>query len=275
MPRAGRQWVMPSSTVGGLEIAYEESGSGDPILFINGTGAAGANWITQTMELSERWRCVTPDSRDIGRSSYVEEPYAPADIAADMAGLADALGLGPCHVVGFSLGGAAAQELAIARPDVVRSLVLLSTWPATDPLFAGTMRNWQAVRRATVGDEETFWRAMFPWLFCPQTYDTPGLIDGFLAFAAAADPPQRPEGFLRQCDADIAHDAAARLGEVTAPALVLVGAQDVTTPARFAHALCNLLPKSELVTFDSAGHALAYERPHEVNRAIAEFLSQR
>src|SRR2546426_884851 len=108
---------MPSVPVGAIEIAYEEVGSGDPIVFVNGTGAAGGDWLGQTMELSDRYRCVTPDNRDVGSSSYVEDVYTPADMAADIGGVIDHLALGPSHVVGYSLGGAIAQELALARPE--------------------------------------------------------------------------------------------------------------------------------------------------------------
>src|SRR5438045_4232079 len=101
-------------------------------------------------------RCVAIDQRDTGESSYVDTSYTPADLARDAAGVIEALGLAPCHVVGFSLGGATAQELAIARPELVRSLVLLSTWAKSDGFFIAEMNNWQAIRRAHWDDEVLF-----------------------------------------------------------------------------------------------------------------------
>lgn len=271
---------MPAASAGDLQIHYEETGNGDPVVFVNGTGESGATWIGQTMELAERWRCIMPDNRDVGRSSYVRASYGPADMAGDIAGLMEWLDLGPSHIIGYSLGGAVAQELALARPDLVRSLVLLSTWPATDGWMAAQFRSWQVLCRYFSTDDGTKWldeegfvRALLPWIFAPVTYDTPGLMDGFVTFALAEEHGQRPEGFLRQCDADIAHDAVGRLPGVGVPALVVVGEQDICTPPRFARALCELIPDAQLVTIPDAAHGALFERPDTVNAAIGRFLA--
>ena len=255
-------------------IAYDESGAGDPVVWLQGTGESRQAWIAQTVEFSERYRCIATDHRDVGESSYVVEPYTPKDLASDAAAVMDALGTGPAHVVGFSLGGAAAQELAIARPDLVRSLVLLSTWASTDAWFAAQMRNWQSIRRMHWDDERAFLDALGPWLWSPATYAVPGLVDGFNTLLEAEDPPQRPEGWIRQCDADIAHDAASRLGGVTVPVLVIVGEDDICTPPRYSRELCGLLPSAELITIPDGGHGAYGEKPHVLSAAIAGFLQK-
>lgn len=263
---------MLTARVGAVDLAYAEHGSGDPVLFINGTGEPGATWLGQVAPLAERYRCVVYDARDVGGATYVDEPYVPRDLAADAAGLIEHLALGPCHVVGYSLGGATAQELAIARPDLVRSLVLLSTWARSDGWFAAQMRCWQALRRAFEDDEAGFLRALSPWLFAPATFDAPGRVEAFIEGWEAL-PPQRPDGWIRQCGADIAHDAAERLGVVRAPAVVIVGADDVCTPPRYSHELCALLPQAELVSIPGTAHCALFERPDEVTRAIDRFLA--
>jgi pimeloyl-ACP methyl ester carboxylesterase len=169
---------MPSVPIGDRVIAYDESGSGEPIVWLQGTGESKQGFIAQTSELSERYRCIALDHRDVGESSYVDEPYSPADLAADAAVVMDALEIGSARVVGFSLGGAAAQELALARPDLVRALVLLSTWATSDGWFKAQMRNWQSIRRQHWEDEEGFLDALGPWLWSPATYATPGLVEG-------------------------------------------------------------------------------------------------
>ena len=265
---------MPAISIGERRIAYDEFGSGDPIVWLQGTGESKHGWAAQIAGLSERWRCITSDHRDVGESSYVDEPYTPADLASDAAMLMDALGTGPAHVVGYSLGGATAQELALARPDLVRSLVLLSTWAATDGWFAAQMRNWQSIRRAHWDDEAGFLEALGPWLWSPATYATPGFVEGLHKAIEAEHPRQRPDGWIRQCEADIAHDAGARLGAIVARALVIVGADDVCTPPRYARELCALIPGAELAVIDDAGHGGLVEKPAAVNAAIADFLSR-
>lgn len=265
---------MPVARVGDLDVAFEDLGSGDPVVFASATGAPGAVWMTQTSVLSEEYRCLPVDLRDSGNSSYVEAPYVPADLAADLAGLIESLGIAPAHVAGYSLGGAAAQELAIARPELVRSLVLVSTWGRSDDMFAATMRNWQAIRRGCGDDLEAFYRALMPWAYSAASFALPGFIDGLVTMAMAFDPPQRVDGFLRQCDADVAHDAADRLSGVRSPALVIVGEEDVTTPPRHSRQLCDLLREAELVLVPGAGHGALHERPDVVTEAIRSFLEK-
>ena len=265
---------MPTVPVEDRGICYEEWGSGEPVVWLQGTGESKHGWVGQISELSERYRCIATDHRDVGESSYVDEPYAPADLATDAAAVMDAIGTGPAHVVGYSLGGAAAQELALARPDLVRSLVLLSTWARSDGWFKAQMLNWQAIRRQHWDDERGFLDALGPWLWSPATYATEGFVDGLYTMMMAEEPAQRPDGWIRQCDADIAHDAGARLGGVTVPAIVIVGEDDLCTPPRYARELCALLPSAELETIADAGHGALGEKLNEVNATIASFLAK-
>jgi len=259
--------------VGDLDIAYREAGSGDPVLLVNGTGESGATWAGLMGRLQDRWRCVAYDARDTGGSSHAGSAYSPGDLAVDAAGVIEGLGLGTCHVIGYSLGGATAQELALARPDLVRSLVLLSTWARSDAWFVAQMRNWQVIRRAHADDEDAFLRALEPWILSPATFDNPPLLAEVRAMWDADLPDQPFEGWIRQCEADIAHDAADRLGPVGAPALVLVGDDDICTPLRYAEELVDLLPDARLVTMPDAGHCAVFERPVAVADAVAAFLA--
>jgi pimeloyl-ACP methyl ester carboxylesterase len=262
-----------SAKVGGLEIAYRETGAGDPVVLLNGTGESGGTWLMQTNELEERFRCIAVDQRDTGHASYVEEPYAPIAMAEDAAGLIEALELVPPHVIGYSLGGAAAQELALARPDLVRSLVLLSCWPGSDDWMKAQFRSWIALRERYWDDEEAFLDTLLVWVFSPKTYDTPGLIDGYKTMAAAREPAQRQDGFVRQCLADIAHDATDRLPLLRVPTLVIVGEEDICTPPRYARRLVELIPGARLVTIRDGAHGALWERPDVVNEAIVGFLA--
>lgn len=255
----------------GLQIAYRVAGDGDPILFINGTGESGATWGGQVARLADRWRCLSIDNRDTGDSEYVTDLYTPADMARDAIGLVQALDLGPVHVVGYSLGGATAQEMALARPDLVRSLVLLSTWAASDAWFVSQMRNWQAIRDE---NEDAFLRALAPWLFAPATFAESGRVETMLAAPATIETPQRPDGWFRQCEADIVHDARDRLGSIKAPTTVIVGADDICTPPRYARELRALIPNARLIEIPDTAHCALFEDPDAVARAIEEHVAR-
>ncbi|MEX2556782.1 MAG: alpha/beta hydrolase [Actinomycetota bacterium] len=265
---------MTSITLDGRSIAFDDVGAGDPIVWLQGTGESRQGFVVQVDRFSETHRCVAIDHRDSGESSYVDEPYTPADLAADAAAVMDHLALGASHVLGYSLGGAAAQELAIGRPDLVRSLILVATWARSDEWFKAEMRNWQAIRRQYWDDEDAFLDAFGPWAWSPATYAKPGLVEGFHQAMLAEEPQQRPDGWIRQCDADIAHDAADRLGSVTVPALVIVGEDDICTPPRYARELCALLPNAELIAIPNAGHGAYAETPAIFIEAVAAFLAK-
>jgi len=270
------QWVRSAASVlsvdvGDLRIAYHESGSGDPVLFLNGTGESGKTWASMMRALPD-YRCVAIDSRDTGGSSYVEQAYTPKDLARDAAGVIEALGLAPCHIVGFSLGGATAQELAIGRPELVRSLVLLSTWAKSDGFFIAQMHNWQAIRRAHWDDEISFLLSLESWLFSPATYANEELRRSIYAMWHD-DTSQKPEGWIRQTEADIAHNALDRLSQIEARCLVMVGKDDICTPPRFSEELARVLRHADLVRIPDAGHCAVFEQQDAVARAIREFVS--
>jgi pimeloyl-ACP methyl ester carboxylesterase len=195
-------------------------------------------------------------------------------MAGDMRGLIEHLDIAPAHVIGFSLGSAVAQELAIRHPELVRSLVLISTWPTSDAWFQAEWLNWQAVGRAHADDYEGFIRALFPWLWSARTYEAPGMIDGIVAVVAARDNIQTRDAFLRHCRADAAHDAAERLPQVKAPTLVIAGEEDICTPPRYARAVADLIPGAQLLTIPEAAHMVFVEGVDVVNEAIVEFLKQ-
>ena len=134
---------MPNAIVNGISIDYSTAGDGPPVLLICGTGQPADLWFAQVTDLAAAGHTVvTFDNRGCGRSEAPPAPYRVADMAADTAALIEHLGLGPCDIIGYSLGGYIAQELAVTRADLVRRLVLLagparrrpSPWHAPAPL---------------------------------------------------------------------------------------------------------------------------------------------
>src|SRR5262245_34948349 len=123
---------MSTVTVGDVELYYEEHGSGEPLLLIMGLAADSMAWMFQLPAFSERYRTIVFDNRGVGRSAKPAGPYTIAGMADDAAGLLAALGVERTHVVGVSMGGMIAQELALRHPQRVRGLVLACTFPEPD-----------------------------------------------------------------------------------------------------------------------------------------------
>ncbi len=201
--------------------------------------------------------------------STPDGPFAIADFAADTVALMDELGLERPHVVGSSMGGAIAQELVLAHPGRVRSLVLNGTWCRGDRFLHEIFRSWiwAAQKADSIRD---FLVAVNLWCFAPRIWND-GTMDGWLDDAAASQHPQAVDAFCRSAEALIGHDTADRLGDVRAPTLVTVGELDLVLPERFSQEIVSRIPGARLEVIAGAGHQPFQELPGDYNRLLAQF----
>lgn len=257
---------MPQLDTGQVALYYEVQGSGPPLLLVCGTALGITGWMLQLPWLAERRTVIAFDNRDCGRSGYVETDYAPADVARDAAALLRHLELGPVDVLGYSLGGAVAQELALAEPALVSKLILLSTWDATDGWFRQKMRTWHLAGER-MSDEELLDVLLFD-LFTHRWFADEAQVESFRALAMANPWPQRRDGFLRQVRANQRHDARDRLTGIVQPTLVVCGTEDQVTPDRYSRALASAIPDAKLRLVEGAGHGLLFERPDELRHVV-------
>ena len=168
---------MPHVQAGLLRLFYRDSApesAREAVLFLSGMGNDHTAWAAQARALSEGFRTITYDHRDIGQSSLADGPYTIADLADDAAGLLDALAIEAAHCVGWSMGGAVAQELALRHPDRVRSLALVATYTSSDPRGDLRMRSWAALRPRLTPEE--FAHLTWPWVYTVADYRRPGFI---------------------------------------------------------------------------------------------------
>ena len=184
---------MPNTTANGVDLWFEQEGDGDDVLFISGLADEGACWVDQVTGLKDSYRLTTFDNRGVGRSSTPDGPFQIADFAADTIALIDALGLKRPHVVGSSMGGAIAQELALAHPGRVRSLVLNGTWCRGDRFLHEVFRNWMwsAQKADSIRD---FLVTVNLWCFSPRIWNE-GTMDGWIDAAEAS--PSSKDGLPR------------------------------------------------------------------------------
>ena len=262
---------MSDVTVNGIRLAYEEEGTGPPLLLISGLGANRLSWATVVPLLKDAFRCITFDNRGTGQSDVPPGPYAIDQMADDAAALIDALGIAPVAAVGWSMGGSILQSLLINHRERVRRAVLLSTLPAYTDLQHGWLDAGLALRRAGV-DPLAQGIAGMPWGFTPRI-----LADHTRAFKAAQLGAQNPyptsyEGFAAQGQAIRVYDSRPRLPTVATPTLVLVGAEDVLTPVHQSVEIAALIPGARLTVLPRGGHAMVIEYPDDTVTAIRGFL---
>jgi 3-oxoadipate enol-lactonase len=266
---------MPKTNVQGLNMYYEFAGEGEPLVLISGLGGDHMDWMmTQVPAFTAAgYQCLLFDNRDAGQSDESPEAsYSIRQFADDTAALLDQLDVGQAHILGVSMGGMIAQEFAINYPERAQTVTLVCTLPAAEPYCVHVIESWKTVRRqVTLGE---FYAVAGPWVFTYRFYEQPEIVQMFMQMVQENPFPQSVAGFLRQCDAIIAHDALDRLGSITAPTHVIVGAEDILTPPRHARTLAEKIPGARLTTVPEAGHGLFWERPMEFNQAFLDFLKE-
>ncbi|MEZ4599248.1 MAG: alpha/beta fold hydrolase [Syntrophotaleaceae bacterium] len=256
-------------TLDGAPLHYEIAGNGPPLLLLNGIGLDLSAWAPLVQALCGERRLVLLETRGSGLSGPPPEPCTTARLAADALALLDHLCLDSVDVLGFSLGGLVAQELALLAPNRIRSLVLAATAARLPGRTRRALDAWRHLLLTGV-EAYAFRRQQFAWIFSPATLENDALIDGALATLASAPAPSA-RGFSAQADACLAHDSRDRAPRIDAPALVLAGADDVLLPATAAETLAGLLPRGRF-EYHPGGHAFLSENTKVVARSVLQFL---
>ena len=261
---------MAFGEVNGQRLYYEVHGDGEPLLLVMGLGADHLAWALQVGPLAEHFKVIVFDNRDCGQSSYADTQYEITDLAADTIGLADELGLEIFHLLGASMGGAIAQEMALGWPDRIRTLTLAIT-------FAGAGAYGRKLGRMMAADVlRRSWQEhidhMMLLCFSEAFYDnTEGVT--FMRQQMLANPyPQKPEGFARQAEASGRHEARARLPSLSMPVHVIGAEHDILVPVWKSRELADLVPGAKLTIIEGAAHGLNLERAEDFNAAVLDFL---
>jgi pimeloyl-ACP methyl ester carboxylesterase len=260
---------MPDIGVGELPMAYELTGSGDPLVLVAGTGYPGGTWLPELVErLAARHRVLTFDHRGTGRTPSTPEPYSTRGFAADAIGLMDALELEAAHVVGHSMGGRVAQWMALDRPDRVRTLVLAATgpgeWREDKPVTRGIPLH-TATAMIELGYEAYMREHIAATFFTPEFAATHPERVAWLVDAFWRDRPSLRD-YLRHVVARQEHQTADRLRELAMPCLVVIGDRDVHQGGTGVHweqsaYLAEHLPDVERAVIPDTSHGYFWQAP--------------
>jgi pimeloyl-ACP methyl ester carboxylesterase len=259
--------------VNGVEVHYEDTGVGaDPVVFAHGLLWSGRMFDAQVAALRARHRCVTFDFRGQGQSEVARAGYDMETLTQDAAALIEALGVRPCHFVGLSMGGFVGLRLAARRPELIRSLLLLST-------SADRERLWNALRlRALAFVARWLGLRLVAGRVMRSMFGRTFLADPVRAAEGAAWRrvmlANHPVGTRRAILGVLwRRSVAGELARIQAPTLILVGDEDDPAPPAKARRIHQRIGGSRLVVIPNAGHTLPVEAPEAVNAALAEFLA--
>jgi pimeloyl-ACP methyl ester carboxylesterase len=238
--------------IGGLNTWFDEEGGGEPLVLLHGGLCTNETWGAQTPVFAERFRVVAPERRGHGHTADVDGPLTYAAMATDTIGFLDRVVGGPAHLVGWSDGGIVGLMVAIARPDLVRKLVVIGTnydttgiAPEVDEMFASMEPD---------GDDMAMFRGLY------EMHSPDGPEHWPVLFSKFVEMTQREP-----------HIPVDELAQISAPTLVVIGDDDMVSIEHSA-ALLRAIPNSELAVVPGASHAVVIEKPELLNRIVLDFL---
>lgn len=263
---------MPTQTVGDVELYYELHGEGQPIVLLHGLAGDCSAWKAQIEVLSKDYRILALDNRGAGRSSAPDYPYTTRHFADDTIALMDAVGISePAHVVGRSMGGAIAQEITLAYPDRVRSLVITASFGKLDRYGYRILHNINEVVKAQGFAAAARHQALF---FFPPPYfnENKEQLDAVEEMLANATGPVH--GYSHGTHACLTHDSLDRLHQVKCPTLVMTGGRDVLCAADASRAIAERIPNCKLRVYEPASHFFLIQCYEESMADLKNFIDE-
>jgi 3-oxoadipate enol-lactonase len=261
---------MPIVKAGELLMHYEVDGEGPPLVLLMGLGCPGALWWLQVEAFAEQYQVIAPDNRGVGRTEKPAVEYSTELMADDMANLLNALGIPRAHVLGMSMGGAIAQQMALRHPGMVDRLILACTFSEASPYGGEIMALWRLM--AERAGMEALGRLLLVQSVTPRFYaERPDRLAKLREIFAAF--PQPVEAYLRQNWACARHRTTDQLCRIGAPTLVLAPERDILTPLGAMKLIHQHMPGSTLVVIPRSGHGFMWEVPEQFNAAVLEYLA--
>ncbi|GAB93653.1 alpha/beta fold hydrolase [Gordonia rhizosphera] len=266
-----------TARVNGIEIAYEEFGTGPLVVLVMGTGSPGRVWQAHQQPALTRagYRVVTFDNRGIAPSSECPGGFTQADMVADTAALIEHLGGGPALIAGTSLGARITQELALARPDLVKAAVMIATYGRNTPLQQAISAGERALYDNGITLPPDYEAAITAHLnLSPHTLDDDRTAKDWLDIIGFSSQ-KVTAGVRAQLGLhDREAERLAAYRAITRPSMVIGFADDRTLPPRLAREVAEAIPRARYEEIERAGHFGYLERPDEVNRLLLEFFAE-
>jgi pimeloyl-ACP methyl ester carboxylesterase len=265
---------MPHAAVDGTTLFYERRGEGEPLLLVQGMSGTHLAWGERFLDaLGGDLDIVAYDHRGVGTSGPQPDSTTIVGLADDALGMLDALGWDSAHVLGVSMGGMVAQELALRHPKRIRRLVLGCTYPGgAGSRLADEALIQQLASAVLSGDRERALRAGYD---ANLSESFKGDAANYAPFhAMATELPVAVPVIIAQMQAVLGHDVSARLGEIDKPTLVIHGTEDRMLPVDNGRLIAGLVPNAHLELLEGVGHMFWWEQPERSAALVRAHLTQ-
>jgi len=261
---------MPTAQNGSVVLSYDVVGDGADLLLISGSASTRAVWALARPHLAQRFRTIAFDNRDSGESTIVSEPYSASDLAGDAIAVLDAAGSEHAHVLGHSMGGVAAQELALAQARRVSSLTLVSSWARGD-LYANNVMQFLASLTKSIDDDRILLAAILFVGAGATTLRSNALFDMVDAAMALGPLAPRP-ALLRQWNLDLGVDTLPLLAGLSLPVHVIWGDEDRLLPPWHSQQLLETIPHAKGTAIAGSGHLPMVVAPDIFAKSATAFI---
>jgi 3-oxoadipate enol-lactonase len=259
---------MPFIHVLGIDVYYEITGEGEPLLLIHGHGSSTRDWELQVEYFSKRYKVVTYDVRGCGRTSKPPGPYSIRMFAEDAAAFLQELRIRPAHVIGISMGGMIAFELTLDNPQLVKSMVVVNSYPEMRvETWTERLQVWRRFLMVDLLGMRKTGEILSKILFIKPGQEELRAL--FVEHWATNDR----RAYRESLRAIIGWDVEPRLGEIQCPVLVVASDEDYL-PLEEKRAYATRMPNAKLVVIEDARHAVIAEKPEQFNSIVDEFLRE-
>lgn len=262
---------MPHTVVNNVRLYYETHGKGIPLMLVAGLASDSQSWQPIISELSRHFLVITLDNRGVGRTRPQEIEVSIQQTADDCIALIRQLELPSVNLLGHSMGGFVALDIAIRRPECINKLLLAGTSSLNSKRNNALFSGWASFLETGM-DLEQWFRNIFYWIFSARFFENEAIVNDMIRYAVEYPYPQSSIAFRNQVNAIERFDCTESLSSITAKTIVISGKEDLLFPTEVCSRLSEAIPGAAYSAIDNAAHSIHMEQPHAFTECVLEFI---
>ena len=262
---------MATVNIGEIQLYYETHGEGIPLMLVAGLASDSQSWQPVIADLAAQYQVIVLDNRGIGRTSPQQADISIGKIADDCIKLVRHLGLPSVNLLGHSMGGFVALDMAIRYPERINKLILAGTSSSNSKRNNALFSDWASDLKSGM-DPKAWFRNIFYWIFSTRFFEDPATVCEAVRLAVEYPYPQSAIAFENQVKAIAAYHCNERLSGIASKTLVIGGQEDLLFPVKVCSGLAQAIPGAIFSLIDDAAHSIHMEQPQAFTHCVLDFL---